>query len=663
MFVFAAQTKGVPSTNTSTGSQQNSSFDLFKRMTASTKLTNRDYRAALVLYKELSDKKPENAKLAFRLGECYLNLKMKALAIASLERSFKLDNHVHKTIHLLLGKAYHLNGELDKALAEFELYRKSASGADQKESDVNKFIDQCNYAKEQVKTPKDVSIVNLGEAVNSPFPDYAPSLKSDESLLVFTSRRENTTGGYKDQNDFQYNEDIYISTKDPATDTWRKAQQISPLINTEGHDAALNITPNGKSLYIYKNTAIGKNGGDIYESQLSSDNTWLFPKPLPATVNTEYFESSASATEDGTTLYFASERPGGKGHSDIYRSFKNSNGEWGPAENLGAEINTEADEISSYISADGKTLYFSSMGHKTMGGYDIFKSVLENNKWSTPENIGYPINSTEDDLHFVKIKNGNHAYFSSIREQRSDRDLYMIVFNEPVVKKDSVVAVKEEILKRLVVKGRIADKENQGIESEITFFDSNTGENAGSVMTDKQGNYTAPLALNKNYNVTISSAGYETIKDTITIPKDSLARINKTFVLKKKTDKEKLIVQDKAAPLPTQAGQVMLYFKSGSTRPYDLIKNEASLKNLIAQAKSNKAAVIEVSGYSDNKGKEKFNLRLSLLRAKGIATYLQRKGVPANQIKTQAFGSESPVEPNETATGRGKNRRVVILIK
>jgi outer membrane protein OmpA-like peptidoglycan-associated protein/tetratricopeptide (TPR) repeat protein len=632
-------------------------------MTASTKLTNRDYRGAMAIYKDLSDKKPENAKLAFRLGECYLNLKMKPQAIATLQKSYALKNNVHKDIHLLLGRAYHLNGELDKALGEYETYKKSVPETVQKESEVNKYIEQCNYAKEQVKNPKDITILNLGENINSPFPDYAPTLKGDESVLVFTSRRDNTTGGYKDASDFQYNEDIYISSKDIATDSWKKAQQISPLINTEGHDASLNLTPNGKILYIYKNTAIGKNGGDIYESQLSEDNSWLIPKPLPATVNTAYFESSASATEDGSTLYFASERPGGSGKSDIYRSFKSTNGEWGPAENLGPEINTEYDEISSFIGADGKTLYFSSTGHKGMGGYDIYKSVLENGKWSKPENMGYPINSTEDDLHFVKLKSKNHAYFSSIRHNKSDRDLYQIVFNEPAIKKDSVtpvIAVKEESIKRLVVKGRIADNKNKGIPATLSFYDASSGENAGSVTTDNSGEYTAPLAMNKNYKVLVNSAGYEEIKDTIRIPKDSTAKINKVFTLKKAVGNT--IAKDTTA-IQGYGEALIIYFNSGSSKLTGLNKVETlTLNNLIKQAKNNKST-FEIAGHTDKLGKEKLNHLLSLQRAKALAAYIQRKGISASRIKVASFGSTQPVVSDDTNEGRSKNRRVVIQLK
>ena len=659
LFAFISTTNAKRAVYKKSGKQSNQSIDIFKRFNASSKFSVKDYRGASVLYKELSDTKPENAKLAFRLGECYLNLKMKALAISTLERSYKLKNNVDKEIHLLLGRAYHLNGDLDKALAEYEVYKKSANEYDQKENTINKLIEQCNFAKDQIKKPKDVTIHNLGEAINSPYPDYAPTLKGDESVLVFTSRRENTTGGYKDLSDFQYNEDIYIALKDPASDTWKKAQPISPLINTEGHDASLNLSPNGKTLYVYKNTAFGKNGGDIYESQLSEDNSWLIPKPLPATVNTSYFESSASVTEDGSTLYFASERPGGLGHSDLYRSFKNANGEWGAAENLGSTINTEYDEISSFISGDGKTLFFSSTGHKGMGGYDIYKVVLENGKWSTPENLGYPINSTEDDLHFVKLKTKNHAYFSSIRENKSDRDLYEILFNEPVVKKDSVVAVKEEITKRVVVKGRIADAENKGIVANLSFIDAVTGANVGTVSSNDKGEFTAPLPLNNKYKVIVNSMGYEDLQDTVSVSKDSAAKINKVFTLKKSAKKTE-VTTSKPAENPVNAEDLVLYFNSGSAKINKLSADHRTRLNKIVKEARQKKALVEVSGFSDNLGKEVANKKLSLHRAKSIAHYLQKKGLVAAQIKVMSFGSENPLESNDTKAGRARNRRVLV---
>ncbi len=634
-------------------SMYNASFDLFKKMKAQTKLTEKDYRGALAIYKELSDKKPENAKLAYKVGECYLLLKMKKEAITSLEKAYKLNKNVHKEIHLLLGKAYHLNNQLDKALAEYDTFKKAAGDGLQKSSGIDNLIKQCNFAKEQIKNPKNVTISNLGATVNSSYADYAPSVNADESVLIFTSRRENTTGGGKDPYDFQFNEDIYISLWDKSSNMWKNSQQISPLINTEGHDASLSISPNGQVIYIYKNDANGKNGGDIYESKLSADHSWLIPKPLPATVNSPYFESSASVTEDGSTLYFASERKGGNGNSDIYRSTKDAKGEWGPAENLGKEINTEDDEICSFISSDGKTLYFSSKGLLGMGGYDIFKSVNENGKWSPPENLGYPINSTEDDLHFVKTKNGNHGYFSSIRDNKSDRDIYLINFNE-AIKTDSVVAKKEKKAPILTVKGQITDEKSKGVEAQLDFSDITTGEKLASVSTNNLGEYTTPLESGKTYTILIKSKGYEEIKETLEVPRDSTAALNKAFKLKKSAEEPlaKVLVSSPS-----------IYFAFGSSKLKLNKQTKETLNNTITQLKQDKNLTIEVVGFSDNKGKEKINKIISQRRANTVAAYINKRGVQKKRIQVAFNGSSQPVSSNDTKEGRSLNRRVELKLK
>lgn len=646
------------------------SFDLLKKMKARTKFKEKDYRGALEIYKELSLSKPEDAKLAYRLGECYLSLKMKNDAITNLEKAYKLNNNVCKEVHLLLGKAYHLSNDLDKALAEYDAFKKSASESLQKKSELEDLIKKCNFAKEQIKNPKNVTITNIGTTVNSSYRDYAPSLNADETLLIFTSRRENTTGGGKDPNDFQFNEDIYFSVRADATQAWGTPQQISPLINTEGHDASISVAPDGQSIYLFKNDL--KNGGDIYESRRGADNSWLIPKPLPATVNTPYYESSASVTSDGTALYFVSERPKGKGNGDIYKSIKDAKGDWGPAENLGSEINTEDDEIGSFISADGKTLYFSSKGHLGMGGYDIFKSVNENGKWSTPENMGYPINSTEDDVHFVKTQNGNRAYFSSIRDNKSDVDIYLINFNEAAVvvkepepvKTDSVVAVKEEEpvkeekVQLLNVKGQITDEKNKGVEAQVDFSDINTGATIASVTTNKKGEYKAPLAAGKTYAISIKSAGYEEVKETIEVPKDSLANLSKKFKLKKAV---KAPIAAAEAPVKSEAGSIV-YFDSGSAK-LKLRSSQSVLDGVLEQLKQDNNKTIEISGFSDKTGGENLNKSLSLRRAQSVANYLSKRGIKRSRIVVAGYGSAQPVAPNNTKEGRQQNRRVELSLK
>lgn len=653
--------------NAFSGKNQSSALtaNIFKCLSANYKFNERDFRGALVLYNEMLAKKPDNAKLLYKTGICYLNLKMKKEAITNLEKAFKLNNKVDKDIHFTLGRAYHLNTELEKALAEFETYLKSASEKRIKRNDVNKHIEQVKFAMEQIKNPLKVKIENMGDAVNSKYPDYAPSLNKEETVLIFTSRRENTTGGGKDPYDFQYFEDVYISTRNSTAGEWSKPQQISPLINTEYHDASLSISPDGQTIYLYKND--NKNGGDIYESRQGADKSWLIPKPLPNTVNTDYFESSASVTEDGKTLYFASERLGGRGSGDIYKSVKNANGEWGAPENLGDVINTSEDEISSYISPDGKTLYFSSKGHKGMGGYDIYKSVVENGEWSKPVNLGYPINSTDDDLHFVQSKDGERAYFSTIRDDsKGDRDLYWIDFLKETKKEEVATTAPEPeapATKVLVknVKGKITDNMLNGIASNIVFTDVNTGEQLATVNSNDQGDFSLPLAGGKKYKVTVSSNGYKEVSETIEVPKDSL---NNTWTMdaKFRLSKEKTAVKNPEVKEHFSTSHT-IYFASGSSKLVLNKETRSTLNQLLSHLKQDKQLKVELTGYSDNTGTERLNKTLSAKRAQSIADYFAKKGISKKRIKLQGLGTENPAADNDSEEGRKMNRRVEINVQ
>jgi len=274
----------------------------------------------------------------------------------------------------------------------------------------------------------------LGDKINSSYSEHSPVITADESLLIFTSKKEGSTGDELTE-DGQYYEDIYISSKTDGK--WEDPISISPNINTTGHEATIGLSQDGQQLLIYRDDL---GDGNIYISELKSEG-WSVPKKLGPTVNTKFAEKHATFAANGRTIYFSSDRKGGHGGFDIYAVKRLPNGKWGDAQNLGPKINTEYNEEGPYIHPDGVTLYFSSEGHETMGGYDIFQSTLnhETAKWTKPENIGFPINTTEDDVFYVPTVDGKRAYYSSFQKGGfGSYDLYMINLPDAAAKELTV---------------------------------------------------------------------------------------------------------------------------------------------------------------------------------------------------------------------------------
>lgn len=334
-----------------------------------------------------------------------------AEAAALLEKTKKADPYL-EDLNYYLGKAYQLNGEYEKAIVSFNAFISEGIKKD-KEIKALKAIEECNNAAKNNIPATDARIENLGAPVNSVYNEYVPLISSDESVLIFTYRGERSKGGK--QNEFHeadpyghYYEDVFVSYK--LGTNWLEPEGISETINTTGHDACVGLSADGQHLFLFKSTT--KDGGDLYESFFDG-NDWSSAKNLGPIINSKYWEGSASLSADGQTLYFSSDRPGGFGGKDLYKAVKQTGGNWGKPINLGATINTKYDEDSPFIHPDGVSFYFSSKGHNTIGGYDIFKSTLESGNFSSPENIGSPVNTTGNDIFYVVNASGLIGYYSS----------------------------------------------------------------------------------------------------------------------------------------------------------------------------------------------------------------------------------------------------------
>ncbi|MCO6499549.1 MAG: PD40 domain-containing protein [Vicingus serpentipes] len=480
-------------------------------------LGERNVRVALNKYRELLKDFTNDGMVNFRIGECYYALKQYDLSVEYYQNARRINENVVPEMHFNLGLAYHKADQLEKALASFEKFKSTAKKKYLKLHDVDKMIAQVHYALKMKETPVNVKVVNMGENINSRGGDYSPSISADGKTMIFTSRRADTKGGEVDkEGDFKYFEDIYISDWDSVNNTWGKAYPIPGKLNTEGHDASLSISPDGQKIYIYRNDGVAYIG-DIFESKKrKSSGTWGAPKPLDKPINSSYFESSACLSADGNKMYFVSERIGEKngaqGNGDIYVVEKISKNAWGEPKNLGPTINTPYDEISVFIHSDGKTLFFSSKGHLSMGGHDIFMSKLqEDSTWSKPENLGYPINSVDDDVHFTLSVDGKTAYYSAVKNEGfGERDIYKIdMSNYPVLSE----GVNTNLT---ILKGTISSGEEKVI-ADIVFKNEN-GKDVAKTSSNDDGDYFITLTGGQKYSLVVSAEGYQSTTKEITLP-------------------------------------------------------------------------------------------------------------------------------------------------
>ena len=457
-----------------------------------------NYIRAVPFFQKLLENHPNDVFYKYKLGICYI------YKSDEKEKSIKYLDEVYqsapKTKDLLfyLGLAYHLNYKFDDATKYFKDYLLTNPPVSKKVL-VNKYIENCKSGKVLTQTKFKSDIKNIGPVINTRYSEYVPVISSDVSILIFTYRGPRSKGGLMDDRlrpaaDGSYYEDIFISQK--VGNEWLSPESIGDNINTKGNDACIALSADGQKLFIFKSTP--KDQGDIYMSMLDGE-VWSTPERLGPTVNTKYWEGSVSMSSDEQTLFFASERPGGLGKRDIWMVHKLDNGEWGEAINMGPNVNTPLDEDAPFIHTDGITLFFSSEGHNSLGGYDIMYSTLENDGWSSPINLDYPVNTIEDDRFYVLSADGERGYFSSDRKGgHGQQDIYIV---SPGIQGDKPVLA-------LVV--GVASGNNKPVDAMINVYNAETGKKIGSYRANSStGKYVLALSPGIKYKISIEHEGME----------------------------------------------------------------------------------------------------------------------------------------------------------
>ncbi|MFH2140924.1 MAG: hypothetical protein ABIJ97_00775 [Bacteroidota bacterium] len=475
---------------------------------------------------------PDNANINYLVGLCFLKSSLeKDKSISFLERAvtntikdYKEGNLKQEKAPVIsyfyLGQAYHYTYEFNKAIESFNQYLNLLTSEQTKEKDLTELhINWCKNALDLIKDSAQIKITNQGKLINSRYDEHTPVLNTDESIMIFTSRREGSTGGLK-TDDGRYFEDIYISEK--IDENWTAPKNISENINTDGHEATIALSADGTELYIYKDDF---GIGNIYVSTIDTNDVWSKPEKLGSNINSSSNETHVSVSADKRTLVFVSDRKGGFGGSDIYIVKMLPNGIWGLAQNIGEVINTPYDEDGVFIHPDGTSLFFSSKGHKSMGGFDLFFSELQSDgSWSEPVNLGSPINTTDDDIFYVLSADGKRAYYSTMKKDGfGGRDIYMM----------DLLSLPER--SSVVIRGyvRIAGSDEIPKDISISITDFETGELMGIYKPNKKtGKYTLILRHGREYKITCEAKGCAFKDERINIPKHcSFFEINSPITL------------------------------------------------------------------------------------------------------------------------------------
>lgn len=451
---------------------------------------------AAKIYKRLLPVDTTFADVYYELGMCEAHIPgQRDKAVGRFEVAAR---HGSNEARYQLALLRHRQQRFDEEVALLNEYKKGKERtADDKE--VERRIAMANSARALTAAPVGVRIRNMGNLINSPAHDYCPIVTADGNTMYFTSRREGTTGGFRDPAGQPF-EDIYMARR--IDEVWSNATNVGAPLNTYVQDATVGLSPDGNEMIIYR-TSQDLVSGDLLLTK-KQDGLWQTPERMTERINSDAHEPSATISPDGSEIYFTSDREGGYGGRDLYRIRRLPNGEWSQPLNLGPMVNTPYDEDAPFMHSDGTTLFFSSNGHNTMGGYDIFKATLvdpDMNVWGKPENMGYPLNTVNDDIYFCLSEDGQTGYFSSERPGGlGGQDIYQVVF-------------PDSQLDYLLVRGVVTDASEEPLKARITLTDDAGEEVVGIYNSNERtGRYVMVVAPGSKLHYAVQAPGFEELK-------------------------------------------------------------------------------------------------------------------------------------------------------
>jgi len=569
------------------------------------------------------------------LGELMLKLKRYPEASSEYRAAVKIDSLFYKPVFYSLANAEMMSEDYRNALIHYNVYIAQTGMLEKNRKLAILNVKNCEFAIVAVENPVPFSPVSVGSGINTTDDEYWPSITADGLTLMFTRQ----TVHFDNNLPFKVGqEDFYISYF--ADGAWQKAINAGAPLNTPQNEGAQTLSSNGNYMFF---TACDRPAGfgscDLYFSALI-DGKWSVPSNVGSPVNSPSWESQPSISADGRTLFFSSNRAGGSGGKDIWFSRLNDKNLWTNPENMGKVINTEGDEMSPFIHFDGRTLYFASDGRAGMGGFDIYMSRMnDDSTWTEPKNLGYPINTSSDEMGLVIESGGQKAYFSSIRDKQNGKDIFYFYLYESI--RPNPVSY---------LKGKVYDKETGGVlKADYELINLTTGKVIIKNVTDRTGNFLVCLPSGFNYGINVNKAGYLFYSENFMFKGEhSVAEpYNKKIFLN-----------------PVKVGEKMqlsnVFYEIGSWQLKDeSIPELDHLANLLTY---NKSIIIEIGGYTDSTGLSESNMVLSEKRALSVVNYLISKGISSDRLLYKGYGNTSPVGNNETAEGRKLNRRTEVKI-
>ncbi len=611
-----------------------------KQLKTANKFFNQEnYRASIPYFEQVLAKEPNNAQALFRAGIAYMSFD-KEKASDYIYKAQRLKKNVSKDVEYWLGRVDHLNYNFDEAISHFQAYNATLKSKDTRKKELAQLIQHSKNAKVQFNSPKDIFVKNLGPTINTQYSEHSPVISSDDKLLLFTSRGENVTGagnadGKKGGNlasDGEYFEDIF-EAKRIDDENWEKPRSLSGVLNGKGHDASIQVFDNDTKMLMYRQD---ENGDFFYTEKSGGD--WTAPKKLNGNINSKAYEGDAYITPDGLTIYFSTAKYSEEGTLDIYYSTRQPGGDWGPAKSIGNAINTVYDDDSPYLSKDGKTLYFSSRGHNTMGGYDIFKSEWDSvgNKWGRPENMGYPINTPDDDSYYRLSPDGSYAYLSSYRiGGYGEKDIYTINY-----------------IKNAIIRGRVLSQRDSTVIPgvELVFSGTQADKTALSyrdVTKPETGDYQVNVLSGRSYQVAVSKDGKNIETQEFAVPIS--------------TNDSTVIEKDFYVPYVDTSGTQFAQFKKiyFDTDKYKLRPESITeLNNISRILKANPGVNISIEGHCDSRNTDEYNMVLGQNRSDAAYNYLKKSGIAETRMVTVSYGERRPAAANDSPENMQLNRRV-----
>jgi len=587
------------------------------------------YQQALLLLEEALKLEPRFVDVYLSRAGIYAEMKNYRRSVADFETGMRMDSVYALNFNLPYSISLAGTGQFGKALDAVNRFLEIPSLNEQSRKAGNYrksvYTFAVEYEKKHPRGDYVFSPVNLGDSINTPDLEYFPSLTIDGKKMIFNRRVSN-------------DEDFFES--DLVNGTWSRARPLGGQVNTNLNEGAQQVSQDGQLLvFTGCNYPEGEGSCDIYFS-LKTNTGWSEPQNLGPNVNTDLWESSPSLSPDKKDLYFSSSREGGYGGKDIWVSHRLPNGKWSIPDNMGEAVNTAGDETCPFIHADNQTLFFNSNGHPGYGMTDLFYSKkINDSSWLLARNLGYPINTIDDEGSLIVAADGKTAYYASDRgEGKGGLDLYSFQLRDDV-----------RPARTLWVKGRVFDKKTgNGLPSTVELTDLDTRNTVSRLQTDEDGNYLVTLPVGKDYAFSVNRKGYLFFSEHFSLPDNSP---DSDFV--------------KHIPLqPIEAGAVIVlknvFFdsKKADLKP----ESQAELDKLTGLLNENPKLTIQLSGYTDNVGQPKDNLLLSEQRAKAVVAYLTRKGIAPARLSAKGYGETKPVADNATERGKSLNRRTELLV-